>query len=573
MWFVSSAAPVPPHAQLVHTILNAPLPFDAINHLPDVCANLADYFLGSDDCPPVRLTFSGLEQDQRTIIDFTAIPNQARSREQRGEAVMMRIVKQLVPALQRNGADEQAALDAARHIVAQLGNQAFATLEQTAVQGVMENRMSGEPVSALHIALAPHGEVLLHKTTQWAGYVDDTGQIMGFGDNGPPVLKVDVVTSFWLERAAPSAPPAPDGTQGTRTVFSNVDGAKHFALHGRVQRCLLETPDAALKARLVPCTPTFIETLLYGLARVLGAAGIFIEPPLENLGWAATRPQLRTAPTVAPNVVPHTPAALPHIAARRFQGAHAGGAERDVAFALGEYCRSMASRLMTHSYSKVRVAASRLPADESERLMVQAERDGRFINQMRHAAGPNQSASQNALQVLKDSLKTSTGDCGEMALVTAALVQSQAKQFLSERGFEDADTRVDIYKAKTDGDHAFCVMTLKLNGFTYKVAIDPWADVSMLYDHYVDYVTTFPDNIYISAATTFGIDCGYSASINHPFFKWWAPFVLEKYSPPPGAAKPHAEWPDIGERTMQVMDDRSRISPMITRAGLLPIFG
>lgn len=119
--------------------------------------------------------------------------------------------------------------------------------------------------------------------------------------------------------------------------------------------------------------------------------------------------------------------------------------------------------------------------------------------------------------------------------MTAALVQSNAKKFLTERGLTNVVIKAEIYETKANGDHAFCVMTLKNNGFTYKIAIDPWIEVSMLYDHYVDYVTTYPTKLYIEKYTIFGVSESASRTINQEYFMKQAQNILKKYRVEPGA--------------------------------------
>lgn len=280
------------HFPVFTDILNTRLKLGKIETLPEVCAHLADRFLGSADRPAEQLSISKFGESSHDFIVFTDIGNDhSLTPEARGEAVLKRIAESITPALMMNGADEVAACAASLEIAAQLGDPEFATLDQTAVQKAMDNRMSGLPVSGTHIALGHHGEVLVHKTSLWADYIDKAGQEVRSGD-GTPILKTGVVTVFWLERTDSCIQRAVDRM---RKLFGNVAGTKHFELHGKVQRCLLDTPDAELKTTLTRNTSSFIETILNGLARIFGRAGIQIEPPdrLEDTLWEITSPKLQ----------------------------------------------------------------------------------------------------------------------------------------------------------------------------------------------------------------------------------------------------------------------------------------
>lgn len=524
---------------LFRTLLNAQPDLRPIRNLPEVRAHLAERFLGSATQPAERLSFTGIGQDDHATLDFGDCldPGAQYTPEERGHAVLMHIVERLVPALQRSGADEQAAFLAAFHIVAQLGDREFATLEQSAVQGATGNRMRGEPVSATHIALQAHGEVLVHKSTRWAGYENGAGQIIGFENGGPAILRIDFVSAFWLERAQrPPQPAVPgvdaaDAADAAPRIFANADGTKQFAVHGKVQRCLLETPDPELKALLTGRTTTLLDLLCYGVARLLGWAGIFIEPPapLEARLWASTRPGLYERARHASGVVPHPPAQSLTVAQSRVQAFHPGTQERSAALALGAYCQALASRLLPHSSTKAIVDAYHAPDDSHADLLAQSGVYGFVINMMRATSRRERSTAEFCVKLVGKSLATSVGDCLEAALVSAALVQSSARQFLAERGFASADIRAELYSADYRGDHAFCVMTLKLNGFTYRVAIDAWAGVSMLYEQYVDYVTTYPDHLYTRENTVFGIDWAFSRAINQETFKRQVAVILENY--------------------------------------------
>ncbi|VVE59306.1 hypothetical protein [Pandoraea sputorum] len=314
-------------------------------------------------------------------------------------------------------------------------------------------------------------------------------------------------------------------------VFPNADGVKQFALHGKVQRCRLETPDAALKTMLTLRETTLVDILLYGVARILGWAGIYIDPPgpLDNALWERTRPQDPR------DVVQQPPPNLLKVATHRVQASHSGTQERDAALAFGAYCQSMASRLLPYSYSKKFVEANQAEGERRDELLAQAESYGTIIDGIRNKLEFARYKSIACVSLLTNALKFSTGDCTEMALVTAALAQSNAKQFLSERGLANVEIKAEIYETKSHGDHAVCVMTLEFPGFTYKIAIDPWVEVSMLYEHYVDYVTTYPINLYIEKDTTFGVSESVSRTINQEYFMKQASNILKKYLAEPGA--------------------------------------
>ncbi|AKK24944.1 hypothetical protein MB84_29685 (plasmid) [Pandoraea oxalativorans] len=503
------------------------------------------------------MTISGAGEDPPTIIDFKIIRDAQLTPEALGPAVLVHIAQHLVPALQRNGADAQAAQYAAMQIVAQLGHREFATLEQTAVQGATGNRMRGEPVSATHIALEPHGEVLVHKTTQWASYVNDTGQTIEFGSEGRPVLKIDFVTGFWLERAQQAG----GGATGAPMVFPNADGVKQFALHGKVQRCRLETPDAALKTMLTLRGTTLVDILLYGVARILGWAGIYIEPPgpLDNLLWDRTRPQLDHRFQHVQVVALRPPAHLLNAATYQVQASHSGIRERNAALAFGEHCQSIASRLIFKSNSKVALEAENEKDEKRKEFLEKQADEYRAVldiikeKSRKESAPPLKSAEhlesvepseppprkplspETCVNHLGDSLKYSTGNCLEMAMMAAALVQSNAKQFLSERGLAHAEINADIYESKSNGNHAFCVMKLNVNGFTYKIAIDPWTQVSMPYENYLDYMSSYPMSPYTEEDTTYGVAEWVSKPINQKTFITQARNILKIYLAEPGA--------------------------------------
>ncbi|AKM33319.1 hypothetical protein AB870_24295 (plasmid) [Pandoraea faecigallinarum] len=527
MRFIPFSPFAPDQASLLQTMLNAQPKLVKNESLAGVCAHLAERYLGSAGHPAEPLSISRVGEDQPTTIDFTDILDKPFTPEKRGQAVLERIVERLMPALQRNGADEEAALWAAHQIAAQLGDRQFATLEQTAIQGATGNRMRGEPVSATHIALEPCGEVLVHKATHWAGYVDDTGKTIEFESKGLPVLKFNFVTAFSLslERADRRIQQAGDGGAGARMVFANADGTKQFALHAKVQRCYLETPDAALKAMLTGRATSLTDILLYGTARILGWAGIYIDPPgpLHDALWERSRPQDPR------DVVQQPPLNLLNVATHRVQASYSGTQERDAALALGAYCQSMASRLVTHSHTRALVDAGKVQGERKEKLLANSGEYGADIYRARKTAKEMESRTERMLYVLKSALKTSSGDCLELALLTSVIIQEKAKRVLSAQGFPNADVRTEIYKADEPGDHAFCVMTVRIDPFKYRIAVDPWVQVSMPYDQYVDYVRSLPENDFLRKDTTFSIAETQSKIINSPDYKAEASAVLQYY--------------------------------------------
>lgn len=516
---------------LFHAILNAQPTLGTLDDLTDVCAHLAERYLGGAGRTAERLTFSAEPGEYPVALDFSDILDLPLTPEARGRAVLVHLAKLLVPALRRQGADEQAALCGAMQITAQLGEREFATLEQRAVQNATAGRMFGAPVSATHIVLKAHGEVLLHKSTQWAGYVDDAGQTIGFSADGPAILSIDWVGAFRFERTDRATSTAADGVRGARAIWANADGRKRFALHGQVQRCLLDTPDARLKAMLTCSPATFYDLLLYGFARFSGWAGIFIEPPAPRCDrlWESTRPAPHAHPQAGQQRVPQAPRHILQGTARRVQAFHAGIQERNAACALGAYCQAAASQLVSRSDTKAQAAAERAQGARRAALLAQVECYGAEVAAIRSKQRVARYPAVGYANLLADVLKYSAGDCAEMAIVAAALVQSQAKPFLSERGFANAEVTAGIYEAKFNGDHMFCVMNLRINGFTFRIVIDPWLEVSMPYGQYVDYVTTNATSGYIRADTTFGLYEWLSKVVNQEYFVKQAAGIIKKY--------------------------------------------
>lgn len=314
------------HFPVFSDILNTRLKIGKIENLPEVCACLAGRFLASPDGPAEQLSISLSGESRHVNINFTDIWNDpSLTPETCGEVVLKRIAENIAPALMMNGADEVAAYTAALEIAAQLGDPEFATLDQSAIQKAMNNQMSGLPFSGTHIVLSPHGEVMVHKMSQWAGYINKTKQEIRASD-GPPILKTGFITTFWLERTDSCIQRA---VNGIRKLFGNVGGTKHFELHGKVQRCLLETPDGELKTTLTRNTSSFIDVILNGLARIFGLAGIRIEPPdqLENTLWESTSPKLRDFPCEA-GAMQLPPSTILEPSQRRIQAFRSGRNKR-----------------------------------------------------------------------------------------------------------------------------------------------------------------------------------------------------------------------------------------------------
>lgn len=496
-----------------------------IDHLPKIYTYLAERFLGGAGRPPETLTLLGIGQDKPSTFDFSALHGHPSTPEELGRAIAKQIAAHIAPALQRSGADQDVALQGAHQIAAQLGQREFATVEQRAVEGSTGNRMSGEPTSATHITLTPHGEVLVHKSTHWPGYVNHTGQTIGATPDGAPIVSIDHVSAFSFERVNRDPQKGRGPAHDASRIFSNADGARQFALRGEVQRCLLETPDAELKALLTGRASTLLDILLYGLAKLYGCVGIFMAPPtaLEDTLWENTRHQHPR------DVGPLAPPKRPRAAGYRVQAFRSGTQERRAALALGAYCQSMASRLITHSYTKSLVDAGKVQGESKEKLLANSAEYGADIHDARQTAMEMESRTERFLYVLKNALKTASGDCLELALLTSVIIHEKASRILSARGFPSADVRTEIYKAHQNGDHAFCLMTVRINHFQYRIAVDPWVQVCMPYDQYVDYVRTLPENDYLRKDTTFCIAKKQSKIINYPDFRAEASAVLQHY--------------------------------------------
>lgn len=526
MRFISSrAAPGPHPVPLFQTILTARPEPGPIDHRLRIYTCLAERFLGGGGRPPEPLTILGIGQDRPATFDFSALHGPPDTPEALGRALAEQIAESITPALQRSGADKDAALQGAHQIVAQLGHREFATVEQRAVEGATGNRMSAEPTSATHITLTPHGEVLVHKSTHWPGYVNHTGQTIGATPDGPPILSIEHVSAFSFECVGRDHQEVRDLACGARSLFSSADGTRQFALRAQVQRCLLETPDAELKAQLTGRAATLLDMLLYGLAKLYGCVGIFMAPPtaLEDALWKNSRHQ---SPR---DVAPLAPAERPRAAGYRVQAFHSGTQEGCAALALGAYCQSMASRLVTHSYTKALVEAGQVQGERKEKILADSAEYGAVIDGARKTAAQMESRTERCLYVLKNALKTSSGDCLELALLTSVIIHEKAQRILSAHGFPNADVRTEIYKANQNGDHAFCVMTVRINHFRYRIAVDPWVQVCMPYDQYVDYVRSLPENDYLRKNTTFCLADKQSKITNSPDFRAEASAVLQYY--------------------------------------------
>ncbi|HAK4778107.1 TPA: hypothetical protein H2C15_004426 [Salmonella enterica] len=328
MPFISSAQSTANHHFPVFSdIINTRLKLGKIENLHTICVNIADRFVGSENRPAEQLLISKFGENSHADIVFTGIVNDhSLTSEARGEAILRHIAESIAPILMTNGADNVAAHAAAFEIAAQLGDPEFATLEQTAVQKAMDNRMSGFPVSRTHIVWGQNGEVLVHKTSQWAAYIDTEEQEVRTSD-GVPILKVDVVSAFWLERTDSCIQRMVDEV---RKFFGNASGTKHFELHGKVQRCLLDTPDAELKTTLIRNTSSFIDTILNGLARIFGLSGIRIEPldRLEDTFWEITNLKLLDFPLNEALAIPRPPLTILDPTERQIQASSSGMNER-----------------------------------------------------------------------------------------------------------------------------------------------------------------------------------------------------------------------------------------------------
>lgn len=262
-------------------MLSARMALGKTENLRAVCADLAERILGREGHPPAPVTIPRVGDDHCCALGFTDI-NPALTPEARGKAVLERRAVHLAPTLAGIGGEVLAAHAAALEMAALLGEREFATLEQSATERATNHQMRGAPASTTQIALGQDGEVLVHKTAQWAHYLDRRGGAVGSRLHGAPVLKASYVTGFRLTR--------------TENPLRRTDasGAKQFALHGNVRRWRLETPDAEPKATLT--RRTFLDAILPGRARPIRRASLHLEPP----DWSDERPW-ETSPSAPPD--------------------------------------------------------------------------------------------------------------------------------------------------------------------------------------------------------------------------------------------------------------------------------
>lgn len=520
------------HAPVFHMMLNASVtPKVELFWPKSVYTRLAERFLGGAGCPAEPLSISTNGEDKHEFIEFTGIPDGEPAA--RGKAVLSRIADCLERTLMGNGADKDTARAAARNIAAQLGDEEFETLEQTAVQNAVGNRMNGVPVSGTHLALGHHGEVLVHKTTQWASYENDNRQTIRSAEAETPILEARVVIALRLLRG----------------------DAKTFVLHGKVERCLLETPDADLKARLTHGTASFIDTILNALARIFRRAGIHIEPPsdADNKVWDSIRPGLSDLPKYAPDAAPQPPQNILNFDLRRVQASHSGVKERNAALAFGHHCMAMISAWIPNSGSQKAVEAAAAEDEEKKGKLREASKTyAKTMNEYRRKFAPEKPmTAKKLLGYMQSSLETSTGNCLEMTLAAAAFARTRALAFFSEQGLTDVSVEAEMFHAipdnktnkdpyeKRDGeDHAFCVLKVRVNGRSYTMAIDPWMKVCLPYNDYLDYASTHPAPPYTARDTKFGINKEYTNLINTPEFIETARGVVSKRvtAPPPDEA-------------------------------------
>lgn len=526
-----------------HTLLNASVtPKVELFWPKSVYTRLAERFLGGAGCPAEPLSISVNGEDKHEFIEFTGIPD--GDPVARGRAVLSRIADCLERTLMGNGADKDTARAAARNIAAQLGDEEFETLEQTAVQNALGDRLNGVPVSGTHIALGHHGEVLVHKTTQWASYESDNRQTIRSAEAETPILEARVVIALRLVRG----------------------DTKTFVLHGKVERCLLETPDADLKARLTQGTESFIDTILNAIARIFRRAGIHIEPPsdADNKVWDSTRRELSDLPKYAPDAAPQPPQNILNFDLRRVQASRSGVKERNAALAFGHHCMAMISAWIPNSGSRKAVEAAAAEDEEKKGKLREASKTyAKTMNGYRRKFAPEiefpmtdmprvkPMTAKKLLGHLQSSLETSTGNCLEMTLAAAAFARSRALAFFVERGLTDVSVEAEMFHAITDNkinkglyekrdgeDHAFCVLKVRVNGRSYTMAIDPWMKVCLPYQDYLDYASAHPAPPYTAHDTKFGINQEYTNVINTPEFIETARGVVSKRlnAPPPDEA-------------------------------------
>ncbi|VVE84549.1 hypothetical protein PSP31121_04807 [Pandoraea sputorum] len=514
-------------------MLNAPMPLGECESLSAVGTCLADRFCRVDGSPPARLLISTPNEEHHAYVNLSAIRNdQSLTHEGRGLEVLKRIAACMAPTLLSRCEDLVAASAAALEIATQLGAPEFATLERTAVQRAMGQRMAVEPLSTTHIDLGGDGKVLVRQTSQWSAYVDEQGQRVGFGVEDMPILEAGFAAAFWLERID--------------SHTSDTAGKKSFALHGNVQHCFLETPDAALKAAFVGRPPNFADDVLHGVARLFDEAQIHIEPPTHEAG--GQRP----------------PSAILDVAERRIERSEADGQahrrtmglatitdatgvrvgkppgtshspalvlnqlsqlsatfefNRKAALAFGQDCASLVSGLISKSYTRSEAENAPLEKLEESKELIRAIRD-----EFNHFVP---STTEDFLRYVSKCLASSAGNCQEMAMVAATVVQTRAREFLMARGLEHFDFQAEIYDSRP-GDHAICVLNVDVDDYIHEIAIDPWMGVAMLYEDYEKYIIANPMPPYTDI-TKFKPDDSVLDILSEPNFIDEARKVLKDY--------------------------------------------
>ncbi|MFM0515189.1 hypothetical protein [Paraburkholderia sp. RL17-373-BIF-A] len=194
-------------------------------------------------------------------------------------------------------------------------------------------------------------------------------------------------------------------------------------------------------------------------------------------------------------------------------------ARRAMAISLGGHCSTIVNDVILKSNTRNYATHGRTP---------QTTTYGKVVNSLRSNRN-HASRVETAVLSVADSFKYSCGNCLEMAFTAAALVQLSAEKFLSARGLNDVEIHVEIYITKTNGDHGFCVANFAVEGQVYRIAIDPWAQVSMSYDDYVRYVTTYPSPPYTRVDSTFGVCREWTEAVTSDDFKNSTGEIFAKY--------------------------------------------
>lgn len=512
---------------VLRDMLNTPLALGEIQNLLAACACLSDRFVGSAERSAEQLTLSICGEEPPRPIDFTDIANdQSLSREARGEAILKRIAERIVPPLLLTCVDLTIAHAAALEIATQLGDAALATLEQAAVQRATAQRMVGRPLSTTHIELESDGKVRVHRTSQWTAYENAQGQEVESGIAHTPVLEVGLDLAFWLEPDPHNVPP------------THALATKTFALHGNVQHCFLQTPDAELKAMLTRSPSRFDEDVMHGLARLFEAAQIQPEPSTRREPRTPSRildgAQRRIEPSAA-----HAPAhprtmgiaTLPDASGVRVlkpQGTPNSPAlvfnQLFAALEFGQYCSTTVSRLIVKSYTKSKAKKEAPEKCEAYKEEIQAIRN-KFNNDI-------PLTTEGFLSYVSMSLESSAGNCLEMAMVAATMAQSNARAFLLARGVKSVEVHAEIYDTQPSapyGDHMLCVINVTLDAQHHKIAVDPWMGISMPYDDYVKYARAHPVSPHIETNTEFGFNESISNVLKHPDFVERARQVINPY--------------------------------------------